>query len=202
MDIDKALYWLTKSAEGALPAAQVRLGLLAMQRAASDEDRSTAAAWFTRAAAQDYPAAHYYLGRSFELGLGNVQDPAQAATLYRKALERSGGRAEVALGMLLEAGRAGVADPEAAAQLYEKAMRWRYPPAYYHYGLVLEQRGESDLAAAVFRQGADMGDCDAVVKYVQLRPAQGAAPAVGKPLAYWDQRAQWCEARPAPAPRL
>jgi TonB family protein len=204
LDADKALYWLTKSAEGGLAAAQVRLGVLSMERAASDEDRAAAATWFTRAAGQNYAAGHYYLGRSFELGLGNVQDPSQAAALYRKALDRSGGRAEIALGMLLEAGRAAAADHEAAAKLYQKAMQWRYPPAYYHYGLALEQRGEADLAVAVYRQGAELGDCDAVVKYVQLRPAQTAAgaAAAGKPEAYWDQRAQWCKARPVLGPRL
>jgi TonB family protein len=196
LDIDKALAWLTKSADGGLAAAQVRLGLLAMMRAASDADRSAAAAWFARAAAQGDPAGHYYLGRSYELGLGNAQDQAQAAALYRKALERSGGRAETALGMLLEAGRAGVADQDAAAKLYERATRWRYPPAFYRYGLVLEQRGEADLAAAVFREGAELGNCDAVVKYVQMRPAQGAAAVAGKPQPDWDQRAQWCKARP------
>jgi TonB family protein len=202
MDIDKALAWLTRSAEGGLAAAQVRLGLLAMMRAASDADRSAAAAWFARAAAQGDPAGHYYLGRTFELGLGNAQDQAQAATLYRKALERSGGRAEVALGMLLEAGRAGVADQDAAAQLYEKATRWRYAPAFYRYGLVLEQRGESALAAAVFLQGAELGDCDAVMKYAQVRPPQGAVPVAAKPAVDWDQRAQWCKARPVLPVRL
>jgi TonB family protein len=202
LDIDKARYWLTKSAEGGLTAAQVRLGLLTMQRAASDEERSAAVAWFARAAAQDYAAGQYYLGRSFELGLGNVQDSAQAASLYRKALERSGGRAEIALGRLLEEGRAGAADHEQAARLYEKAMQWRYPPAYYHYGLVLEQRGDTELAAAVFRQGADMGDCDAVVKYVQLRQVVGTTPVAGSVEASWDQRAQWCKARPELPPHL
>lgn len=201
-DIGKAVYWLTKSAEGGLAAAQVRLGLLAMARAASDAERSAAAAWFARAAAQNDPAGHYYLGRSFELGLGNAQDRAQAAALYRKALERSGGRAETALGMLLEAGRAGVADQDAAARLYEKATRWRYPPAFYRYGLVLEQRGEYALAAAVFRQGAELGDCDAVRKYLLLQPAQGAVPAAGEPGTDWNARAQRCKARPAGLPPM
>jgi len=201
-DIDKALYWLTKAAEGGLAAAQMRLGVLAMQRAASDTERSAAAAWLARAAAQNYPAGHYYLGRSFELGMGNAQDDTQAAALYRKALDRSEGRAEIALGMLLETGRAGPADQGEAARLYRKAMQWRYPPAYYHYGLVLEQRGDTDLAAAVFRQGAELGNCDAVVKYVQLRQVSGTTPAAGTPDAMWAQRAQWCKARPEMPPRL
>jgi TonB family protein len=196
LDIDKALYWLTKSAEGGLPAAQVRLGALTMQRAASDADRSAAAMWLARASAQSYPAGHYYLGRSFELGMGNAQDDTQAAALYRKALGHSDGRAEIALGMLIEAGRGGAADQGEAARLYEKAMQWRYPPAYYHYGLILEQRGDTDLASAVFRQGAELGNCDAVVKYVQLRQVAGTAPAAGSPEAYWAQRAEWCRTRP------
>lgn len=198
VDADKALAWLTKSAEGGLDAAQIRLGLLAMQRAASDEERSAAAAWFARAAAGDYPPGLYYLGRSFELGLGNAQDDAQAATLYRKALERSGGRAEVALGMLLEAGRAGATDPEEAARLYQQAMRARHPAAYYHYGRILEQRGDNELATAVFMQGATLGDCDATARYAQLRHVPGSAAAAGTPDAYWDQRAQACAARPLP----
>jgi len=201
-DIDKALYWLTKSAEGGLAAAQVRLGVLAMQRAMSDEDRNAAAAWLARAAARDYPAGVYYLGRTFELGLGNAQDDAQAAALYRKALERSGGRAEIALGQLVEAGRAGATDLDGAARLYQKAMRWRYPAAYYHYGRMLEQRGDTDLAAVVFRQGAEKGDCDAVGKYVQIKQLQGTTPAAGTPEAAWNQRALWCAARPELPPQL
>jgi TonB family protein len=202
LDIDKALYWLTKAAEGGLAAAQARLGVLAMQRAASDADRAAAAAWLARAAAQNYAPGHYYLGRSFELGMGNVQDDKQAAALYRKALDRSEGRAEIALGMLLETGHAGLADQGEAARLYQKAMQWRYPPAYYHYGLILEQRGDTDLAAAVFRQGAELGNCDAVVKYVQLRQVSGTTPAAGTPDAAWALRAQWCQARPEMPPRL
>jgi len=201
-DIDKALDWLTRAAEGGLPFAQVRLGLLTMPRATSDDERAAAAAWFARAAAQDYTPATYYLGRSFELGLGNVQDPAQAEALYRKALDKSGGRAETALGLLLEAGRAGVGDADGAARLYQKAMQWRYPPAYYRYGLILEQRGDIALATAVYRQGADLGDCEAVVKYAQMRPAQGAAPSSGPVAVDWEQRARSCQARPQLPVRL
>jgi TonB family protein len=194
LDIDKALYWLTKSAEGGLADAQVRLGLLTMQRAVSDADRTAAAAWIGRAAASGFPAGLYYLGRTFELGLGNTQDDAQAAALYRKAVERSAGRAETALGTLLEAGRAGDADQAAAAKLYQKAMQWRYPAAYYHYALVLEQRGDTALAAVVFRQGAELGDCAATLKYAQLRPAQ--SPAARTADAALDQRITSCAARP------
>jgi hypothetical protein len=202
LDIDKALYWLTKSAEGGLAAAQVRLGMLTMQRAGQDEERRAGTAWIARAAAQNYPQGLYYLARSFELGLGNVQDDAQAAALYRKALGRSEGRAETALGRLLEAGRAADADQEEAARLYQKAMRWRYPAAYYHYGLILEGRGDDALATAVFRQGAELGNCDAAVKYVQMRQAQGTTRAADKSDAVWDQRVQSCAARPALPPQL
>ncbi len=202
IDIDKAIYWLTKSAEGGLLGAQVRLGMLAMERATSDEERSAAAAWFARAAARDFAPGHYYLGRSFELGLGNPQDPAQAAAAYRKALGRSEGRAEVALGMLIETGSVAAADQGEAASLYEKAMRWRYPPAFYHYGLVLEQRGDTELAAAVYRQGAELGNCDAVLKYVELKFVAGTTPAAGSPDAGWVQRAAGCKARPVVGVRL
>jgi len=195
-DADKALAWITRSAEGGLPFAQLHLGMLTMQRAANDDERAAAAAWIARAAAQDYAPGAYYLGRSFELGLGNVQDPAQAAALYRKALDKSSGRAETALGMLLEDGRAGVGDPDGAAALYRKAMQWRYPQAYYRYGLILEQRGDIALATAVYRQGADLGHCEAVVKYAQMRPAQDTAATAGPSGIDWDQRARACQTRP------
>lgn len=191
-DIDQAQAWLTRSAEGGLAPAQVRLGLMLMLRAASDEQRTAAAAWLARAAAQDFPAGAYYLGRSFELGLGNAQDDARAAALYRKAFERSEGRAETALGMLMEAGRAGAADPDGAAKLYQKAMRWRYPAAYYRYGRLLEQNGDTELAAVAYRHGAELGDCDATLKYVQARALQAAQPGTD---AYWARRAQACAAR-------
>ncbi len=200
LDMDKALYWLTKSAEGGLADAQVRLGLLTMQRAASDADRTAAAAWIARAAARSFPAGLYYLGRTYELGLGNAQDDAHAAALYRQALERTAGRAETALGSLLEAGRAGDADQAGAAKLYQKAMQWRYPAAYYHYGLVLERRGDTGLAAVVFRQGAVLNNCAATLKYVQLRPAY--PPAAGTSDLAIDMVAHWCAAQPELAPHL
>lgn len=196
LDIDKAVYWLTKSAEGGLTAAQARLGVLLMQRAAGDDDRAAAAAWLARAAARNFAPGEYYLGRSFELGLGNAQDDAQAATWYRKTLTRSEGRAETALGMLLEAGRVSAVDREEAGALYKKATQWRFPAAFYHYGLVLEQRGDGDLAAAVFRQGAELGDCDAVQKYAPLAPRSKPGETD------WTLRAQQCAARPVLAQQL
>ena len=205
LNLEKAQYWLTKAAEGGLVAAQVQLGMQLMLRAASDDERTAAAAWFARAAAHNAPPGVYYLGRTYELGLGNVQDDAQAAALYRKALGRSEGRAEVALGMLLEAGRAGDAAPEDAAKLYQTATQSRYPAAFYRYGLVLEQRGDDALAAAVFRQGAELGDCDAVINYVRVRQPARPAPVKAAnvaPEVDWAQRAQACAARAAVPGRL
>ncbi len=202
LDIEKARHWLTKSAEGGLPSAQVQLGLLLMLRAATDEERSAASAWIARAAAQDYPQGVYYLGRSFELGLGNPQDDAQAAAHYRKVLGRSEGRGETALGMLLEAGRAGTASEDELAGLYQKAMQSRYAAAFYQHGLLLERRGDDAMAAAVFRQGAELRDCRAVLKVAQLRPAQETVPAASAFDAELDQRAKMCAAIVAMPPRL
>jgi TonB family protein len=200
MDHAKAQYWLTEAAEGGLLAAQIRLGLESMRRAASDDERAVAAAWFARAAGRDAPPGIYYLGRTFELGLGNAQDDAQAAALYRRALGRSDGRAEVALAILVDAGRATASAPDEAATLYRKAMQSRYPAAFYRYGLLLEQRGDDALAAAVFRQGAELGDCDAVVRYVQVR--QAPTPPAGTPGVDWERRAQHCAARSGLPPQM
>ena len=171
-DMTAALYWLTEAAEGGLAAAQVRLGTLAMRSAVSDDERAAAAVWLARAAAQDDPSGLYLLGRSYALGLGNAQDDDQAAALYRKALGRSEGRAETALGALLDDGRAAPLDRDESVRLYERGMQARHAPAFYRYGLILEQRGDEALAAAVFRHGANMRDCDAVLKYLQLRPEE------------------------------
>lgn len=200
LDMDKALHWLTRSAEGGLAAAQMRLGLLGMRRAVSDEERTAAVAWIARAAAQGDAAGQVHLGRSFELGLGNVQDDAQAAALYRKALGRSEGRAELALGKLLVSGRAVPVDADEASRLFQKAMRSRLPEAYHQYGLILEQNGDLDLARAIFLLGAKMGHCDATVKYVDMRPAQGTS--TGEVEAAFEPRAQWCRTRPALPPQL
>lgn len=171
-DRDVALRWLTASAEGGLAAGQVRLGLLLMSRAASDEERTVAAAWLARAAQANDPAGLYYLGRSYEHGLGNAHDDAQAALLYRKALGRSGGRAETALGALIEAGRAHPEAPDEALTLYDSALRARDPAAFYYYGAALEARGDIGLATAMFRQGAQLGHCEAGMRLLQIRMAQ------------------------------
>lgn len=202
-DIDQALAWMTQAADGGLAYAQVRLGLMTMMRATSDVERGAAAAWIARAAAQDYTPGYYYLARSFELGLGNAQDDGQAATLYRKALGRSDGRAETALGILIEARRAGAAEPDEAAVLYRKAMQARWPDAFYRYGLVLEQRGETDLASVVLRRGAELGNCEAAVHYERLRQPQATAtPAADRIDAYLTQRARACAARQPLPPML
>ncbi|MFK3737924.1 TonB family protein [Massilia sp. TN1-12] len=200
-DHDKALYWMRKSAEGGLPFAQLGLGLLLMQHAASDAERTAAAAWLARAADQHQAFADYYLGRTFELGLGNVQDDARAAALYRKAADTTDGRADTALGMLVEAGRAGPADQEQAAALYRKAMQARYPAAFYRYGLLLEQRGDDQLATAVYFQGAQLGDCDAARKYVQARRTEGGSDEISVGI-FRDRAARACTSSPAPPPVL
>lgn len=168
-DMDKARYWLTRSAEGGLAAAQVRLGLLLLQRAVYNEAHAPGAQWLSRAAEANYPAGIYYLGRSYELGIGNERDDAQAAALYRRALGRSAGRAETALATLIEEGRADAEHADEAPMLYEMAMRARDPAAFYRYGLVVEQRGEAGLAAALFRHGKMLGDCRAAMRYTRIR---------------------------------
>ena len=173
-NMDKALHWLTRSADGGLAPAQVRLGLLMLHRAGSGPERAAAAAWLARASALDYPKAHDYLGRTYELGLGNERDDAQAAALYRKALGRSAGRAETALGALIEAGRAEARKPDEALELYQEAMRARDAAAFYHYGHALEQRGNAELAVAMFRHGEGQGDCEAALRMSRIRGAQAS----------------------------
>lgn len=202
VDTEKAVYWLTRAAEGGLVEGQLRLGLVTMALATSDEERAAAAGWIARAADRGFAPAIYYLGRTFELGLGNAQDDAQAAAQYRKVLTRSEGRAETALGIMTEAGRAGAPDLEGAAKLYQRGMQARHADAFYHYGLVLEQRGEAALAVAVFRQGAEVGSCEAVVKYVQVRPAAAATGVAGASDTALAQRATACAARPDPGLHL
>ncbi|TXG00955.1 tetratricopeptide repeat protein [Massilia arenae] len=186
-DMEQARKWLTRSAEGGLAAAQVRLGLLMLDRAAYAEARAPGAQWFARAAVADDPAGLYYLGRSYELGVGNEPDDVLAAALYRRALGRSGGRAETALATLIEDGRAQAEAPDEVLTLYETAMRSRDGGAFYRYGLVLERRGDHALAAALFRHGRTLGDCRAAVRSIQIQAgwtpeARGASPRAVRPV--------------------
>lgn len=201
-DPEQALYWLTRAADGGLGSAQVYLGTTAMRKAVTDDERLVAAAWLARAAALDDPSGVYLLGRSFELGMGNAQDDARAAALYRRALGRSAGRADTALGILLDAGRALPLLDDEAARLYEQGMQARHAPAFYRYGLLLEARGDEALAAAVFRLGAGLGSCDAVFKYVQLRPSALAVDPMASHPPQWVQRQQGCRNNPAMQPRF
>jgi TonB family protein len=168
-DMAQARKWLTRAAEGGLAAAQVRLGLLMLGRPGYAEARAPGAQWFARAAAVDDPAGLYYLGRSYELGIGNEPNDALAAALYRRALGRSGGRAETALATLIEDGRAQAEAPHEVLALYETAMQSRDGGAFYRYGLVLEQRGDHALAAALFRHGQRLGDCRAATRSIRIR---------------------------------
>lgn len=202
LDPELATYWLTQAADGGLPDAQVRLGTLMMRSAVNDDERHTAASWLARAAAQDDPSGLYLLGRTFELGLGNAQDDVEAAALYRRALGRSAGRAETALGILLDTLRAQPQHDGEAAQLYERAMGSRHAAAFYRYGLLLEQRGEDALAVALYQHAATQGNCDAVLRYVQLRPvAPVADPRYSHP-PHWARQQRWCSTDPAMQPRF
>ncbi|MEW7847245.1 TonB family protein [Massilia aurea] len=192
-----ALYWLTKAADGGLADAQVRLGTRAMHDAGDDTERAGAAAWLARAAAQDDPSGLYLLGRSVELGLGNQQDDAQAAALYRRALGRTEGRAETALGMLIEAGRTPALGHEDAARLYEQGMSARHAAAFYRYGLLLEQRGDIALAGALYKLGGWRGSCDAIRKYVELRPVALANDPIDSHPPHWVERGRQCTAKAA-----
>jgi TonB family protein len=201
-DPELALDWLTQAAEGGLPDAQVRLGTMLMRSAANDDDRHTAAGWLARAAAQDDASGLYLLGRTFELGLGNVQDDVEAAALYRRALGRSAGRAETALGILLDTLRAQPQHDDEAAHLYERAMSARHPAAFYRYGLLMEQRGEDALALAMYQHAAAQRNCDAVLKYVQLRPAALLADPRDSHPPRWAQQQRGCSTDPAMQPRF
>jgi len=197
-----ALYWLTKAADGGLADAQVRLGTRAMQNAVDDTERTAAAAWLARAAAQNDPSGLYLLGRSFELGLGNLQDDTQAAALYRRALGRTEGRAETALGMLIEADRTPALDHEEAARLYEQGMSARHAAAFYRYGLILERRGDIALAGAIYKLGGWRGSCDAVRKYVEVRPVALAIDPIDSHPPHWVERGRHCTATADLPPQL
>jgi len=202
LDPELATYWLTQAADGGLPDAQVRLGTMLMRSAVNDDERHTAAGWLARAAAQDDPSGLYLLGRTYELGLGNVQDDVEAAALYRKALGRSDGRAETALGVLLDTLRAQPQVDDEAALLYERAMGARHATAFYRYGLLLEQRGEEALAVALYQHAAAQRNCDAVLRYVQLRPAVLVADPRDSHPPHWAQQQRWCSTDPALQPRF
>lgn len=202
LDPELATDWLTQAADGGLPDAQVRLGTMLMRSAVNDDERHTAAGWLARAAAQDDPSGLYLLGRTYDLGLGNVQDDVEAAALYRKALGRSGGRAETALGVLLDTLRAQPQVDDEAALLYERAMGARHATAFYRYGLLLEQRGEEALAAALYQHAAAQHNCDAVLRYVQLRPAVLVADPRDSHPPHWAQLQRWCRTGPAMQPRF
>jgi TonB family protein len=202
LDPELATYWLTRAADGGLPDAQVRLGTMLMRSAVNDDERHTAAGWLARAAAQDDPSGLYLLGRTYELGLGNAQDDVEAAALYRKALGRSDGRAETALGALLDTLRAQPQADDEAALLYERAMGARHATAFYRYGLLLEQRGEEALAVALYQHAAAQRNCDAVLRYVQLRPAVLVADPRDSHPPHWAQRQRWCSTDPALQPRF
>jgi TPR repeat protein len=173
-----------------------------MRSAVNDDERHTAAGWLARAAAQDDPSGLYLLGRTYELGLGNVQDDVEAAALYRKALGRSDGRAETALGVLLDTLRAQPQADDEAALLYERAMGARHATAFYRYGLLLEQRGEEALAVALYQHAAAQRNCDAVLRYVQLRPAVLVADPRDSHPPLWERRQRWCRTDTAMQPRF
>jgi hypothetical protein len=184
-----------------LADAQARLGRFLMTRAASDDERVAASAWLEKAAAQNHPQGLYYLGRSFELGLGNVQDDERAAALYRAVLGRSEGRGETALAMLLEAGRGGRASEEEVARLYRTAMASRYSPAYYQFGLLQERQGDDAIAAAAFLRAAELGDCRAALKSIQLQQA-ARLPVAPDPKFDLAKRAAFCAPLAELPPRL
>jgi TPR repeat protein/superfamily I DNA/RNA helicase len=114
----KALFWLTKSAEGGFSEAQNQL---AGGYQEAKKDYKQALFWFKKAAEQGHLDAQNNLGIFYQKGFGGNQDYKKAMYWYEKAAEQGHLASQNDLGAFYQNGFGGTQNYKKAMYWYEKA---------------------------------------------------------------------------------
>lgn len=170
LDKNMAVYWYAKAAEQGHAWAQANLAYAYEHGTAGERDIDKAQYWLMRSAEGGLADAQVRLGVLLMSRASHEAERADAAAWLARAAAQDFAPGLYYLGRSFELGLGNVQDDDRAAALYRQAMRSRHPAAFYRYGVILERRGDEDLAAAAFRQGAVLGDCRAALRSQHAPP--------------------------------
>jgi len=140
-DINKALPWLEKAANGGDQRAPLVLGILYEKGNGVAENPATAAKWYQKGMDNGNPAAVRRLAELYRLGLGVPHDEAKAKEL----LDKAAALGDKAAPKFIEKHEQDRLHPKAGQNIKEEAYR-----AY--------KQKQFEKAAKLYRQCADMGN--------------------------------------------
>jgi len=138
-------------------------GVMQQNGLGTDTDAAAGIAKLEQAAGQHHPGALQQLFKTYAVGIGTQKDMARAISYARKAADHGDGLLAYATACAYLKGE-GVAKDEAIGEQYlDKAVAANIPAAIYYKGLRLENAGKAEEAYPLYRQGASMGQPDALV---------------------------------------
>lgn len=160
---EKAYAVYSKEAETGKPEALYWQGVMLQNGLGVNTDAAAGIAKLEQAAEQKNPAALQQLFKTYAAGIGTQKDIARAISYARKAADNGDGLLAYATACAYLKGE-GVEKDESTGELYlDKAVAANIPPAIYYKGLRLEEAGKAQEAYPLYRQGASMGQADALV---------------------------------------
>ncbi|MEM9158185.1 MAG: tetratricopeptide repeat protein [Verrucomicrobiota bacterium] len=166
---DAAAHWFGIAADLDEPLAQNHLAECYENGWGVEEDISTALIWYRSSAEQKHPAALRNLGRIFYQGIGVKKNPERAINWFTEAAALGDAEAQYTLGRIYLEGIDALPDSAKALELFSSSAKNEYIPAIqmlaeiYYEGDIVKR--DYDLAAAYYKQGAEIGDPSSQYSY-------------------------------------
>ncbi|HVZ29956.1 MAG TPA: hypothetical protein VG839_06150 [Asticcacaulis sp.] len=201
-DVNEAIIWLKRAAEGRYDAAdklgfnpadpyhknarveaQIMLANIYLNGFGVPKSPKDARKWYAEAEKYGYVPAGFMLGKMAEAGYGGTKDPAGAVAYYQAAGEYGFAPAQYQLGQLYYSGADGVVqDKTKAGAWLLKAAKNGYPDALYAVARMYELGeggAQADLSKALvyYKEAAVKGQVDAQLTLgTYLYTGEGGAP--------------------------
>jgi TPR repeat protein/formylglycine-generating enzyme required for sulfatase activity len=159
------LKWIRAAAQGGVPAAQNRYGVMLEAGRGVAQNEGEAAKWFTRAAQGGDPWGQFNLAAMYAEGRGVPRDFRRAAQLFRQSAHQGIPAAQNRYGVMLEAGRGVAQNQGEAAKWFTRAAQGGDAWGQFNLGKMrLDGRivaRDQSAAAQLFRLAANQGNASA-----------------------------------------
>ena len=166
VNIDKAIYWYSKSAEQNYPDACTNLGECYLKGIGVEKNLQTARELFLKAAEQNDPLAMCNLGVLNYQGIFGKVNPQEAAKWFERSAKLGHPDAQFALAALLEYGEDGIEqDQPRAFELFLKAANQDHIQAQFRlancYASASGTSQDNEMAFRWYKKAADQGFSEA-----------------------------------------
>jgi len=197
-NLEKAVYWYTKSAEQKHAEAQCHLADSYFLGEGVQKDFEKANFWYTKAAKQGSVNAQYCIGANYFLGVGVPLDRKKAFYWFKKAAEQGNESAQYNIGSAYFFG-------DGVQKNFKKAQSWltkfieqkveRIDIAYYIIGQTFDLGGygikkKPEKAVEWYKKAANLGNKNSKIRLgeIYLFGAEGV-PIDVKEAEYWRTKA-------------